>query len=213
MTIIDPTGPLTIGSIPDADIDRMIEATIPDAITTPTTQFLVEQLQGVDPATLTPQDTGALIDLLRAAARPAEDARLAAREAAQDAYDAQADAARLRYANIPAPAGATRVDDWYQFGAPHESWLRYFDCARIGTGRLAVGVGGSQDSDGNVEHTAQVLADDVTLLSAEDARLLAERLTAAAEVLDRLADADKAQRELDAADDAWSAVPIDPPLL
>ncbi len=211
MTTIDPTGPLTIGSIPDADIDRMIEVTIPDA-TTPTTQFL-EQIQGIDPATLTPEDRKALIDLLRAAARPAEAARLAAREAAQDERDAQADAAQLRYANIPAPAGATRVDDWYQFGAAHESWLRYFDCSRIGTGRLAVGVGGSQDSDGKVVYSAQALADDVTNLTAQDARLLAERLTAAAAVLDRLADADKAQREQDAADDAWSAVPIDPPFM
>ncbi len=58
-----------------------------------------------------------------------------------------------------------------------------------------------------------MLADDVTNLTADDARLLSERLTAAAEVLDRLADADKAQRDLDAADDAWSAVPIDPPFM
>ncbi len=171
------------------------------------------QLGSVDPATLTPEDIRALLDLLRAAARPAEAARLAAREAAQDERDAQADAARIRYSNIPAPAGATRVDDWYQFGAAHESWLRYFDCSRIGTGRLAVGVGGSQDSDSNVGYSAQVLADDVTNLTADDARLLSDRLTAAAEVLDRLADADKAQREQDAADDAWSAVPIDPPFM
>jgi hypothetical protein len=179
---------------------------------TPTAQ-LRAQLESVDPATLTSEDLKALIDLLRAAARPAEDARLAAQEAAQDERDAQADAARIRYANIPAPAGATRVDDWYQFGAASESWLRYFDCSRIGTGRLAVGVGGSQDSDGKVVHSAQVIADDVTNLTAEDARLLSERLTAAAEVLDRLADADKAQREQDAADDSWSAVPIDPPFM
>lgn len=26
---VDPTGPLTIGTIPDADLDRLIEATIP----------------------------------------------------------------------------------------------------------------------------------------------------------------------------------------
>ena len=178
-----------------------------------TTAQLHEQLQGIDPATLTPEDIALLCDIIAAAARPAEEARKAAREAAEEAREADYDAARIRYANIPAPAGATRVDDWYQFGAPHESWLRYFDCARIGTGRLAVGVGGSQDSDGKVVYSGQVLADDVSNLNAQDARLLAERLTAAAEVLDRLADADKAQRELDAADDAWSAVPIDPPLL
>jgi hypothetical protein len=145
-----------------------------------------EQLQAVDPASLTKEDIGALIDVLRDAARPAEDARIAAREAAEDKRMAASDAAQLRYANIPAPAGATKIDPWYRFGAEDE-WLRYFEGTRIGeTGRLAVGVGGWQYCDGKVEYNAQVLGDDVANLSAEDARLLAERLSAAADALDRL---------------------------
>jgi hypothetical protein len=150
-----------------------------------TTDEFREQLQAVDPASLTKEDIGTLIDLLKVAAKPAEDARLAAMEAAEDKRTAASDAAQLRYANIPAPAGATKVDPWYRFGAEGE-WLRYFEGTRIGETGLAVGVGGWQHCDGKVEYSAQVLGDDVANLNATDARVLSERLAAAADELERL---------------------------
>ena len=63
MTTIDPTGKISVGTIPEADLDRMIAATIPPA-DTGIEQFRV-QLRAVDPAALSKEDRLALLDLFR----------------------------------------------------------------------------------------------------------------------------------------------------
>ncbi len=58
---VDPTGPLTMGTIPDADLDRLIAATIAPI------ERLRSAVDDVDPAQLTARDVLALFDLIQAA--------------------------------------------------------------------------------------------------------------------------------------------------
>lgn len=58
---VDPTGPLTIGSIPDEDLGPLFAATMP-----PITRFR-QAVADVDPADLTRADVHALTRLMQAA--------------------------------------------------------------------------------------------------------------------------------------------------
>ena len=58
---VDPTGPLTKGRVPDADLDRLIQATVPagDSL-----GRLRSAIADVDPGQLEAADISALIDLI-----------------------------------------------------------------------------------------------------------------------------------------------------
>ncbi len=98
-------------------------------------------------------------------------------------------------ANVPHPAGATHVADWYdlQFGIDHVS--RYFSGSsrvveRDGNDRdLVVQIDGTQGADGGV--TRRILVFDgnteAVELSGARARQLARALIAAADEVDRWA--------------------------
>jgi hypothetical protein len=130
----------------------------------------------------------------------------------QAEYMAACNSIDAEHAHIAVPAGA-RADLWVRDGDSGE-WSRCLEWAQIPTTVPAVDlyVDGRQLLDGS--HTTQVsLYSDGAHLTGVQARALAAALVQAAAVLDRRADANKAQRDLDAADDAWSAVPIDPPFM
>jgi hypothetical protein len=96
------------------------------------------------------------------------------------------------YADVPAPAGATHVDDWND--AEDESGaFRYFRGARRfiqglqdGVNDAEVAINGTQSADGRVERFIGIYADDSALTSAQ-AREVGRALIAAANDLDRLA--------------------------
>jgi len=85
-------------------------------------------------------------------------------------------------ADIPNPAGATRVDDWMLWD--DTSWMRAFDVATYRDGAMVVYVGGTQNSDGAATYTIEV--ERAAELTAVDARALALLLATAADELDRL---------------------------
>jgi hypothetical protein len=175
---IDSTGPLTAGTIPDADLDRLIGATIHDA--TETRSGFRRHLNAIDPADLTPADINAMCELIGRFARPLDEARIAKLEAAEAAREAEIEAAQGRFVHIPAPAGARTVDDWMPTG---EEWWRLLDGPTIGHG---VRVGGFQWDDGVVEWSIGVDRTVTEELSAAQARELARALQDAAVELDRL---------------------------
>lgn len=59
---VDPTGRLTEGGIPEADLDRLIAATVPSP-----EERLRSALSDVDPAAVTVDDVAAMLSLIRAA--------------------------------------------------------------------------------------------------------------------------------------------------
>lgn len=119
---------------------------------------------------------------------------------------------REQFGHLPIPHGAGRLFHWAKDG---NGWAREFECARYTVGGVTVGVEGRQDANGTIEATVFVSVNDLATsrggtLSADESRELAAALTTAAEDLDRCAHMDAKLREQDAADDLWSAVPVDP---
>lgn len=119
--------------------------------------------------------------------------------------------ADTRYASVPVPPGAT-ADEWNQRtdGTGWERAIEWPCPVETGVDGTAVDIAGYQNADDGQFTRAVILwADDPVTLTAAQARQLARALMRAAEALDRLDDTDERQREQDAADDAWSAVPVD----
>ena len=97
------------------------------------------------------------------------------------------------YSDVPAPAGAIRVDDWNET-RDGSAAFRYFDGTRYavqaglqdGVNDAKVAISGTQHPDGRVERCIRIYADDSELKGAQ-AREVARALIAAADELDRLA--------------------------
>lgn len=90
--------------------------------------------------------------------------------------------------DLPAPAGAVEMFDWMEWD--DGEYRRQFTVSKTRLHGVVVELGGTQHSDGRVEHCI-VIADDAEEdigLTADQARAVAQVLLAAAGELDRVSD-------------------------
>lgn len=167
---IDPTGPLTIGQIPDADLDRLVAATAE-----PTWRDYAEQLTEEQVAKLERFE-----GMIRAG-QPQEIRWMyeqAEYMAALNVIDAQ-------YADVPLPEGANSDEESWSRNCSTGEWTRHVEWQVFDTGiaDMDVHIDGAQNLDGSFTRDISLYAEDAKL-DAKQARRLAAALLNAADAMD-----------------------------
>jgi len=112
-------------------------------------------------------------------------------------------------AHIPEPAGATRITIW--FDDLEGTVTREVYGTGWNIGNVNARITGTQNSTGAIVWRTEFdsVYGTVGDLNAVQAREMAAVMLKAADEVERLTDADSARKAQDAADDSWSAVPVD----
>lgn len=171
---VDSTGITRGAGIPDADLDRLIAATIPatEVVAAPPdtdtatwrdyadrlTPKQIEEFESYE--VKFPGETWPVVEARELAARNTVD--------------------RERFGHLPAPAGAVRV-----FTADHDidgRWSRGFEGVNRTIGGVSVGMEGEQFEDGTVRRALLIYGDGVVLTAAQARELAAALLALAAEL-------------------------------